>query len=226
MATVTDQFCGTSERYENTGPMEQYARTRYLLDWVGSGKRVLELGCSTGYMSRLLVRQQCRVVGIEQDASAAIRAREFCDRVIVADLNESHSLDDVGDSFDVILIGDVLEHLIHPDRLMRNLGVLLNPGGCLVISLPNVVHWRTRFKILSGHFDYQSEGTLDCTHLRFFSLRSARALIETNGYRISEFRGSVSGRGPRQVRALFQLLANLFPGLFAYQLLFQAVPIT
>jgi 2-polyprenyl-3-methyl-5-hydroxy-6-metoxy-1,4-benzoquinol methylase len=175
-------------------------------------------------MSRLLLKQQCRVVGIEQDPSAAGAAEEFCEQVLVGDLNQSHWLSDVTGSFDVILIGDVLEHLVHPDRLIRSLKGLLNPGGCLVISLPNVVHWRTRFKILLGKFDYQSEGTLDCTHLRFFSLRSARALIETNGFRIKEFRGSVSGQGSRQVRAIFQALANLFPGFFAYQLLFQAVP--
>jgi 2-polyprenyl-3-methyl-5-hydroxy-6-metoxy-1,4-benzoquinol methylase len=225
MATAPDQFWGTSDRYENTGPLEQYARTRFLLEWVGVGKRVLELGCSTGYISRLLQGRQCRTVGVEQDASAAGRATEFCEQVIVADLNEPNWQKDLLGRFDVILMGDVLEHLMYPDRLLRSLGALLNPGGYLVISLPNVVHWRTRFKILLGKFDYQSEGTLDCTHLRFFSLRSARALIETNGYEIREFRGSVSGRGPRQIRAIFQRLSNVFPGLFAYQLLFKAVPV-
>jgi 2-polyprenyl-3-methyl-5-hydroxy-6-metoxy-1,4-benzoquinol methylase len=224
MATAPDQFWGASERYENTGPLEQYARTRFLLKWVGVGKRVLELGCSTGYISRLLRGQQCRVVGVEQDASAASRACEFCERVVVVDLNEPNWYKDVAGCFDVILIGDVLEHLVHPDRLLRSLTVLLSPGGYLVISLPNVVHWRTRFKILAGKFDYQREGTLDCTHLRFFSLRSARALLETNGYEIRQFRGAVSGNGPRHIRMIFQWLSNVVPGLFAYQMLFQAVP--
>ncbi len=224
MATASDQFWGKSERYENAGPLEQYARTRFLLEWVGVGKRVLELGCSTGYMSRLLKSQQCRIVGVEQDASAASRAREFCEWVIVADLNESDWLKDVSGSFDVILMADVLEHLVHPDRLLRILGVLLNPGACLVVSLPNVVHWRTRLKILLGKFDYVGEGTLDCTHLRFFSLRSARTLLETNGYEIRQFRGAVSGNGPRHIRMVFQWLSNAVPGLFAYQMLFQAVP--
>jgi SAM-dependent methyltransferase len=163
-------------------------------------------------------------VGVEQDASAARRAREICHQVIVGDLNEPHWRKDIAGCFDVVLLADVLEHLIYPDLFLRSLVSLLNPGGYLVISLPNVVHWRTRFKILRGNFEYQSTGTLDCTHLRFFSLCSARALIEGSGYQIRRFHSAVSGRGPRQIRAIFQGLSNVLPGLFAYQLLFEAGP--
>jgi O-antigen biosynthesis protein len=223
-STVRHQFLAPSRRYEQIGPVDRYARNRLLLEWVGDAKRVLELGCSTGYMSRLLVKQQCRVVGVERDADAARSARDVCERVLVVDLNDADWAGDVEGHFDVILMGDVLEHLVHPDQLLRRVTDLLNPGGYLVISLPNVVHWRTRFNILFGNFDYQSEGTLDCTHLRFFNLHSARALIENAGFQIKRFHPAIGGRGSDHVRAVLQCLANVLPGLFAYQLLFQAAP--
>jgi 2-polyprenyl-3-methyl-5-hydroxy-6-metoxy-1,4-benzoquinol methylase len=194
-----------------------------LLEWVGSGKRVLEVGCSTGYMSREMVERGCSVTGIEVDPVAAERARAHCNAVYALDLNAPDSIAGLLEKgFDVVLLGDVLEHLMTPDVTLRQLADVLKPDGALVISLPNVVHWVTRTKILFGRFDYEPWGTLDHTHLRFFTTKSARALIEAAGYRITRFHPVIGGSLSRHVRPVWQQLAHLVPGPFAYQMLFEA----
>src|SRR5947208_15285028 len=61
-----------------------YSRNWVLLEWVGTNKRVLELGCSTGFFSRYLrERRGCSVVGIEVDVTAAVQARRFCNEVLL-----------------------------------------------------------------------------------------------------------------------------------------------
>jgi O-antigen biosynthesis protein len=202
---------------------DKYDRTEILLQWIGKGKRVLEIGCSVGYISRLLVERQCKVTGVEIDADAAEQARMHCSEVRVLDLNESNSVEHLAKgSFDVVLLADVLEHLIDPARVLREVAETLTAGGTLVISLPNVVHWVTRAKILLGQFEYTLTGTLDHTHLRFLTVDTARQLIESSGYRITRFHPAIGGKMSGHARWAWQLLARVLPGVFAFQMLFEA----
>jgi methionine biosynthesis protein MetW len=216
-----------SARYEVPYSPDRFNRTTLLLQWVGNAKDVLELGCSTGYISRLLSEQGCRVIGVESDPDAAAKAVRYCTRVVQADLDRAGWAVALPPDFkfDVIVLGDVLEHLAHPERVLRQLPPLLKPNGYLVISLPNVVHWATRLKIVFGRFEYEPIGTLDATHVRFFTCRTARELIEEAGYRVLEFHPAIGGRMSGHLRPVWQLLARLMPGLFAYQLLFRAAPL-
>ena len=214
-----------SSRYESgvVRPWGEYDRNRFLLEWVGDRKRVLEVGCSTGYMSRELVERGCNVTGIEVDPIAAERARAYCQAVYVLDLDVPDWIAGFPErGFDVVLLGDVLEHLVTPDVALVKLREVLSSGGALVISLPNVVHWVTRLKILFGQFNYESWGTLDHTHLRFFTTKTANALIESAGYRITRFHPAIGGRMAGHARPVWQWLAHVAPGLFAYQMLFEA----
>src|SRR5260370_5384913 len=87
---------------------------------IGSGKRVLELGCSSGHMSRVLRDRDCQVVAIEMDAQAAERASAFCERVIIGDLDHMNLGRELGsDQFDVVVAADVLHHLDGPGSVLR-----------------------------------------------------------------------------------------------------------
>lgn len=203
--------------------LDKYSRNRILVDWVGCGKGVLEVGCCTGYMSQLMKERNCAVTGVEVDADAARCAANYCEEVHVLDLNSPDWVTRFsGNKFEVVLLGDVLEHLVDPARALSQIREVLAPNGSLVISLPNLVHWETRVKVLLGRFNYQSCGTLDHTHLRFFTLRTARELIESSGCRIVRFHPAVGGRMTGHLRPMWQKLAKMSPGLFAYQLLFEA----
>ena len=172
-------------RYEQTiDPASDSTHAR-VVRLVGRDKRVLELGCSTGFMSRVLRDRGCRVVGIEQDADAAARARRFCARVIVGDLERIDLGRTLGGArFDVIVAADVLEHLKDPVRILRALRRFLADGGWLVASLPNVAHGSVRLALLGGSFDYNPTGLLDHTHLRFFTRDGVQKLFDEAGFLI------------------------------------------
>ena len=88
-----------------------------LLALVPDGSRVLDVGCSTGYLARPLVERGCTVVGIELDEAAAAVARDVCEEVLVGDV-ETLELPFPTGSFDVVLCGDLIEHLRDPRRFL------------------------------------------------------------------------------------------------------------
>jgi 2-polyprenyl-3-methyl-5-hydroxy-6-metoxy-1,4-benzoquinol methylase len=141
--------------------------------------RVLELGPATGYMSQAFVGRGCTVVGIELDHEMAMRAEQFCERVIVGDLDALDLDHELGEErFDAIVAADVLEHLRDPLEIVKKLKAFLKPDGCFLISFPNVAHGSIRLSLLEGHFDYQDIGLLDSTHLRFFTRESFEELLD------------------------------------------------
>ncbi|MGH9196895.1 MAG: class I SAM-dependent methyltransferase, partial [Acidimicrobiia bacterium] len=128
---------------------------------IGESKRVLEVGCASGYMSAFLTHSRaCKVTGVEVDPDAARSAAPHCHRLIIGDV-ETGVLETLADRFDVIVFADVLEHLKDPTRVLRASRYLLTEAGYVVISLPNVAHWEVRRQVLFGRFEYTRSGILD-----------------------------------------------------------------
>src|SRR5712692_2586919 len=96
--------------------VERSESHRAQLDLVAAGSRVLEIGAAAGHMTEALSKKGCEVTAVEQDATLAESARQFCHRVVVSDVEspdfETHL---AGERFDVVLLGDVLEHLKEPE---------------------------------------------------------------------------------------------------------------
>lgn len=156
---------------------------------VGSDKRVLDVGCAAGYIARALVAHGCVVVGVDNDEAALDQARDTLERAVVADLETADLVAELdGDRFEVIVLGDVLEHLTNPERLLRQATRLLVPGGSLVTSVPNVAHGDVRLALYAGQWDYRPAGLLDDTHIRFFTERTYRALLRRCGLAVLEVR--------------------------------------
>jgi 2-polyprenyl-3-methyl-5-hydroxy-6-metoxy-1,4-benzoquinol methylase len=154
----------------------------YALAMVGYNKSVLEVGCATGYFTKAMVERGCKVVGIELDPAAAAIAEEWAERVVVGDIDRGDVWDQLDDeSFDVVLCGDVLEHLRDPLGALRSAVRKLKPEGVVVASLPNVAHGDVRLQLLRGTFRYRDRGLLDRTHIRFFTLDTIRELLRDAG---------------------------------------------
>ena len=180
-------------KYEATVDPNANTSQSVMLDLVGHHKSVLDVGCATGYLGAALMARGCTVTGIEIDAEAADEARQRLDRVIVGDLGEL-DLDAVlgSERFDVVLMGDVLEHMVDPAALLLRAVSLLNPGGSVVISIPNVAHGSLRLALLQGRWQYKDRGLLDRTHLRFFTRPAVEALVRDAGLRIVDMRATTS----------------------------------
>jgi len=160
---------------------------------VGSGHDVLDVGCADGDVGRLLQETGNRVSGLDRDAEAAEKARADLERVVVADLDTSSLLDHFeAASFDVVVLADVLEHLREPERALREATELLREGGRLVLSVPNVAHGALRLALLQGRWTYTEAGLLDRTHLHFFTRTSLLQLLEGVGLAVDDLRATVA----------------------------------
>lgn len=151
---------------------------------IGEGKKVLEFGCSYGYMSKVLIEKfNCSVIGVEIDNEAAQESKKICERVIVGNAEEINwSLELHNETFDVIVFADVLEHLRDPWGLLNNLRKYLKAEGYIVASIPNIAYLGVIVDLIHGEFDYRPLGILDDTHLRFFTLKSIREMFEKSGF--------------------------------------------
>lgn len=166
--------------------------------WGGRrGLRVLDVGCGFATTSERLQRLGNEVTGIEESGEACDVASTRIARVVRGDLQTA----DLGDEqFDVIIFADVLEHLPWPVGVLRRYLRWLAPEGSVIISLPNVGLWSVRLAHLFGRWEYDDTGVLDRTHLRFFTRRSARWLLEE-----AELRPVATTYNPGIVRPLVPL---------------------
>jgi 2-polyprenyl-3-methyl-5-hydroxy-6-metoxy-1,4-benzoquinol methylase len=148
--------------------------------------RVLEIGAGEG-STLIALKQLARateVVGVELMAlPGGSQGHQEIDRFIVADI-EQQTLDLPLEGFDVIICGDVLEHLRDPWKTLEYLTGFLRSGGTFVISLPNIRHWRALARIILGDFRYAPSGVLDRTHLRFFARKNMVDLVHSAKLRI------------------------------------------
>ena len=150
----------------------------------GHGRRLLDVGAADGFLSALLTAQGWRVTALERDPAQAERARDRCEQVVVADLDEASP--QLPGPFDAIVYGDVIEHLADPLEALRSIDQSLAPGGVVIVSVPNVAHLWVRLSLLAGRFDYGDRGILDRTHLRFFTRRSLLELLSAAGLAVED----------------------------------------
>ncbi len=155
-----------------------------LFDVRKKGLSVLEAGCACGadLLAIQALNPDAKLVGIELNAHAAAIAKHFAE-VEAMDI-ETLDRPDWEGKFDVVLMGDILEHLRDPWQTVRNLYRVQKPGGSIVISVPNITHFSIFSEMLAGDWRYEPAGILDRTHLRFFTKKTARALIEQAGYHV------------------------------------------
>jgi SAM-dependent methyltransferase len=146
----------------------------------GDARRILDLGCSTGALGAELKRSRdAVVVGVELDREYAEQAAERLDRVVVADVESFLRQEPPPEApFDCLVAADVLEHLVDPWLALRRAAELVRPGGTVVISVPNVLHWRGLARlVLTRRWPRDEAGPFDRTHLRWFSGEDAVDLL-------------------------------------------------
>ena len=166
------------------------------LQLVGQGKNVLELGAAAGHVTKALKSLHNTVTAVERDGRFRDQLAELADEVIITDLDWLDLRDRlIGRKFDVVLAGDVLEHCSKPELVLLQLHDLLNPGGYVVISLPNIAHADVRLALLSGEFNYSDTGLLDRTHVRFFTRSSIESFLTQNDFEMSEIFASTASIG-------------------------------
>lgn len=198
----------------------------FVRDAVGTGHDVLDIGCGEAFLAAQLQKAGNRVWGV--DALPEAKHAACIEGYAQADLDQGLGAVSQGRSFDKILLLDVLEHLRRPERMLQDCLPLLRANGQLIVSVPNAVNISVRLMVIFGRFDYAERGIMDRTHLRFYSRRTIRALLEENGLEVLQHRMTIipaelalalSPKNPivRISQAILIFLTALLPGLFGYQ---------
>ena len=191
--------------------------------YVGQGEKVLAVDCGPGVLARQLGDKGIRVTGVDMSHVAVGRARERGIEAHQVDL-DSAPLPFAAETFDTVVSDSGLEHRYFFDKALDECVRVLKPGGRLVLLLPNMAHWRCRWWLLTGRFPYVRNSPTDLTHLRFFTLAEARALLKARRARIVHTDGSpslwVPGLYPfflrwPGLRQTYPWLARHWPSLFA-----------
>ena len=154
---------------------------------VPEGSAVLDIGCSSGNLGVALERVRgCRVVGVDVDPDAVAVARSRGIEAHVADLTRQPAETVLGNRhFDVVVLADVLEHLRQPASLLAPAATLLNPGGRVLCSFPNITHVDVQLMLAQDQWRVQPTGILDETHLRFFTEANFTELAFRCGYDVT-----------------------------------------
>lgn len=192
---------GGRDVYENVNPK--------IAELYDGERLVLDIGCGSGALAEWIKRANPGAVvhGIDISPEAGQLAAARLDQFWCLDLDRDH-LPDSETSYDLIILGDVLEHLKRPDLFLAGLRNRLRPGGGVIASVPNVANYSIRLRLLLGEFRYAETGILDRSHLRFFTRQSLAELIGQSGFAVVQER--VISRFPG-------FLAALLPGLLAVQ---------
>jgi 2-polyprenyl-3-methyl-5-hydroxy-6-metoxy-1,4-benzoquinol methylase len=176
--------------------------------------RVLDVGCGEGGANdHLRARGASEIVGVEILAEAAARAAERYDHVEVGDAQAA--LQRVEGAFDTILCYDVLEHLVDPGAVLSHLRTLAAPQARLHISVPNARHYSlVADLVLRGTFGYTEWGHRDATHLRWFTRRDMRGVLQDAGWSVASTTSSAQLRLRELGLPALQAVANSLGGEF------------
>jgi 2-polyprenyl-3-methyl-5-hydroxy-6-metoxy-1,4-benzoquinol methylase len=171
---------------ERANPAIQSLLTKHVVA-TRNGARILDIGCGCGANARAIKaqRQDVRVVGVEPSDRAVELARSTCDEVFHGTFEDWAASAQDGLAFDAIVLSDVLEHVADPIPFLRRVAAVPSLKDAIwIVSVPNYAVWYNRLRTLVGVQDYAWSGLWDRTHVRFYTRRTLRELLEYCGLAI------------------------------------------
>jgi len=167
---------------------------------VGTGHKVLDIGCRDGGLTRSFVEGN-QVLGVDIDPVAlGMAKKQLGIETMIVDLNGDWS-ELGGRKFDVIVAGEVMEHLYFPHRVSEKVVKHLAPGGKFVGSVPNAFTLKHRIRFLFG--SKKNTPIDDPTHINHFHIEELRGIL-------SKHFGSVEIIGLGTYKSLIKISPNLF----------------
>lgn len=163
---------------------------------------VLDLGCGAGVLlDALRTRVSADVALVGMDAVPPPEAASWA--AVTGDIAGRLPFQD--GSFDVVVAGEVIEHVPHPDLMLSEIRRILTRRGRLVLSTPNIVAWANRVLVplgiqplftetssqvhLGRRWRLLGQGNQVQGHLKVFSHRALREILERSGFRVIDMRG-------------------------------------
>lgn len=153
----------------------------------GQGLHILDMGCGAGGTGEELQKRGHTVYGVDISPQAIMEARRRLTRAEIVDLDRADTLPFEKGFFDCIILADVLEHLYKPERTLQMVRDYLKDSGYIIVSIPNIANYVVRWNLLLGNFSSgESPIVGDPTHIRFFTLKTVKDLVEKACFQIEK----------------------------------------
>ena len=201
--------------YKLSGGREMIIRGLVLKD----AKTVLDVGCGSGDLARILTSEGRSVSGVDISAVALAHAEPYLKDSFCFDIQNKWPEELTNQRFDLVVVSEVIEHIFMPADFLEKAKTILRPESSMIITTPNFLFWKNRLKMLFGKFRYEEKGLLDFGHIRFFTLKTAREIFDKTGFTVQQEQHFY----PNLYQRRMNFLGRMFPGFFAYQFGFRII---
>ena len=147
-----------------------------------SPKKILDIGCGSGYLGYLIKKLDCDVAINGFDVSEyAIKQADSYDKVYCLDLDK-HDIPEEDGFFDMVVCAEVIEHIYDVDHCLAEIKRLLKPGGKAIVTTPNFGYWKYRIYCLLGRMPKLLR---DPRHIHTFNHKFLAKLCYNNGFDVA-----------------------------------------
>jgi SAM-dependent methyltransferase len=193
---------GSATVWEADGGRQDFSLIREYFRHVPGEASVLDVGCYTGALLASLPGNH-RLHGIEPNDAASRIAASRNVQVLAADIDDLHGY---RESFDVVTVCDVIEHVENPLQFLRKLAELLKPGGRVLLTTGDSDSWL--WGLLRSRFWYCSFPE----HISFIGRTWMRSMENRIGLTVSQIQ-QFNYRNEEASRRLRVLLAAIAYGV-------------
>ena len=202
--SFNNQHYNSNQNYKNC-----LQRLTIMASLVDSKQKILDLGCGTGDLIKLLKIKNSLVEGVEISRKAAKIGQRRGYKITIADLHKKFPYKN--NSFDTITAGEIIEHIYDTDFFLEEIKRILKKNGTLIITTPNLATLGRRLMLLFGinpHIETNLENSAG--HIRYFTKKSLEELLNKHSFKIMYFcSDTINFTNNGQIKSNF--LANIFP---------------
>ena len=192
---------------------------------INIGTDILDIGCANGSTIKFIKdnNKGANLYGVEPDKGLAKEAKQFAK---IYNCSVERFLKRNRRKYDIIIMADVIEHLLDPWTVVRDMGKLLKTGGYIIASIPNVLNCTVIINLFKyGTFGYHSCDIVNKEHIRFFSSIDMIELFRIAGLRPELLGGMAANYQPgilEQAKAFTKIYNRRDYNIDSYQLAFKA----
>jgi len=163
-------------------------RKKKILDLINikelTNKKILDIGCASGYLSQELKQADNYVVGIDISATNLAKISSAIDKTLVLDIeNDAWPESFTKNKFDVIIMAEIIEHLFDQDNLLKKLKQILQSSGFIILTTPNFLTWNNRLRMLFGKYG-DKEILYDKSHINLLSYVGLKKKLNQHNFKI------------------------------------------
>lgn len=189
---------------------------------------VLDIGCGRGDNAQHLKTRGMAVDGISISEQEIVLATPHLRKGYLFNVEKGLPEEVKLKKYDIVICSHVIEHVQYPEQLLEDIGAIMTPQSIFIMALPNIMHYKSRWELIKGNFNYQTSGIWDNTHVKWYTYNSGIQLLSENGFEV--LKADVTGtipflslfrRLPGKVqKGIFNALKHISRGFFGYELLY------